>query len=818
MLSKLFNRRNIILPMSTDKKFVCIHGHFYQPPRENAWLEVLETQDSAAPFHDWNERINFECYAPNARARILDDVGYIRQVVNNYTRMSFNFGPTLLSWMEQADPETYRAIIEADRASVAKFDGHGSAIAQVYSHLIMPLANARDQRTQLEWGLYDFEQRFGRKSEGIWLAETAVDHATLELLVDYGLKYTILAPRQAKAVRPTADAAWIHLDHAAVDPRRPYRCILPSGREITLFFYDGHVAQAVAFEGLLNDGALLANRLVQTLDQDDQVQLAHIATDGESYGHHHKKGEMALASCLDMLENHADVELTNYGAFLAQHPATWEVEIYENSSWSCVHGVERWRSDCGCHSGGRPDWTQAWRKPLRETLDWLRDQLIPIYEFKANELLLDPWAARNAYIRIILDRSDDNWQTFCSAHAKGALTEAQQIQLQRLLEMQRHAVLMYTSCGWFFDEISGLETNQILQYANRAIYYARQVIGIDLHQEFVERLATAPSNVYENGAVSYQKNVVPARVNLERVGMHFAVASLFEQYPEQMELFNYRTECEVFEKLVAGKQTLAIGRVTVRSRITRSRKHFSFAALHLGQQNIIGNISTQMDAASFREMLAELRTAFETSDLGRVIVLMQDYIGSDKFSIQELFVDEKRKVLKRITDRSLRHIRRDFRQIYDSNYQLMTGMQSSEIPLPEAYRTAIKYVLNEDLHQFFQDDHLDQRMLKRLVSEFEKWGVSFTSLAQLSLKAGERLFKALRQLDKEADLARLQRIVYSLKQVRALDIELDLWKSQNLLVDRLPIWRENSLGEEWTLLLDELSDLLKVRVEVLVAG
>ncbi|RME92945.1 MAG: DUF3536 domain-containing protein, partial [Bacteroidetes bacterium] len=650
----------------------------------------------------------------------------------------------------------------------------------------------------------------------IWLAETAVDRDTLELLVDYDIKYTILAPRQAKAVRPAADAPWTNLDHAAVDPRRPYRCVLPSGREITLFFYDGHVAQAVAFEGLLNDGALLANRLVYTLDQNDSVQLAHIATDGESYGHHHKKGEMALASCLDILEHHDRVQLTNYGAFLAKHPPVWEVEIYDNSSWSCVHGVERWRSNCGCNSGGHPTWTQAWRKPLRDTLDWLRDELIPVYESQAQKLLRDPWGARDAYIQIILNREDSNWHHFCQTHALKALTEQEQIQLQRLLEMQRHAILMYTSCGWFFDEISGLETNQILQYANRAIYYARQVADVELHEEFVKRLAAAPSNTYENGAVSYQKNVVPARVNLERVGMHFAVASLFEQYPERMKLFNYTTECEVFEKLVAGKQTLAIGRVTVRSRITRSRKHFSFAALHLGQQNIIGNISTQMDGASFQEMLHELTAAFETSDLGRVIALMQDYISSDKFSIQQLFVDEKRKVLKRITDRSLRHIRRDFRQIYDSNYQLMTGMQNSEIPLPEAYRTAIKYVLNEDLHQFFQEDHLDQRMLRRLVSEFKKWQVGFSSLPQLSLKAGERLYKALQQLDEQPNSELLQRIVYSLQQVEALRIELDLWKSQNLFVDRFPAWQaQTDLGPAWRALLLELGNLLKVRLQVL---
>lgn len=780
--------------MNKDHKFVCIHGHFYQPPRENAWLEVLETQDSAAPFHDWNERINFECYAPNARARILDEQGYIRKIVNNYASMSFNMGPTLLSWMEKADPVTYQAILAADKASLKRFSGHGSAIAQVYSHLIMPLANERDQRTQVAWGLYDFEQRFGRPAEGIWLAETAVDNATLEILVDFGITYTVLAPRQAKAVRPNDATEWIGLDHAAVDPRRPYRCVLPSGREITLFFYDGHVAQGVAFEGLLNDGALLANRLIYTLDSSDEVQLAHIATDGESYGHHHAKGEMALASCLDILDNHDDVTLTNYGELLALHPATWEVEIYDNSSWSCVHGVERWRSNCGCNSGGRPNWTQAWRSPLRETLDWLRDQLIPVFEKEAGELLRDPWAARNEYIQVIHERTEDNWKAFCAKQAKKRLTNAEQIQLRRLLEMQRHAVLMYTSCGWFFDEISGLETNQILQYANRAIYYARQVGNLNLHGEFVAKLAAAPSNVYENGAVSYRNNVVPARVTLERVGMHYAVASIFEQFPEKMELFNYTTEVETLKKLHAGEQRLAIGRVTIRSRITGSRKHFSFAALHLGQQHIIGNISTQMDSGTFEAMIAATEEAFRLPDLGRVIGIMQEYIGSDKFSIWHLFRDEKRKVIKEINDRNLERVSLDFRQIYNSNYQLMVGMRSSDIPLPEAYLTAIKYVLNEDLHQFFEVDYLDQRRLEHLVDEFAKWGVSVTQVSELRLAAGERVFQALQQIATvEHPLEQLGKIVQTLEKLQQLGIKLDLWKSQNYFFDHYASWQPSGL-------------------------
>ena len=800
--------------MDKNKKFACIHGHFYQPPRENAWLEVLETQDSAAPFHDWNERINFECYAPNARARILNQEGYIHKILNNYARISFNFGPTLLSWMESADPKTYNAILAADRQSIEYYDGHGSALAQVYSHLIMPLANERDKQTQVAWGIRDFEHRFGRKPAGIWLAETAVDKATLEVLVDYDIQFTILAPRQAKAVRASDDDSWIQLDHATVDPRRPYKVQLDSGRSITVFFYDGHVSQGVAFEGLLNNGPRFAERIIQTVDKSDEVQLAHIATDGESYGHHHKKGEMALADCLRYLEDHEEVTLTNYAAFLAEHPAQWEAEIYENSSWSCVHGVERWRSNCGCNSGGRPGWTQAWRAPLRETLDWLRDLLIPIYEEKAAQYLHDPWQARNAYIDIILDRSDKVWEQFVAEYVKKELSEEEETTLRRLLEMQRQAMLMYTSCGWFFDEISGLETNQILQYANRAIYYAKQVAGVELNAEFVERLAKAPSNVHENGAVSYQKFVEPARVNLERVGMHFATASIFEQFPEKMTLFNYTTESEVIEKMVAGEQCLVVGRVSIRSRITRSRKHFSYAALHLGQQNIIGNLSTQMSRKDFDHMLEAATEAFRTPDLGKVIAIMQNFIGSDKFSIWHLFRDEKRKVLREITDRSLRAIEIDFRDIYNSNYQLMTSMLNSDIPLPEAYRAAIKYVLNEDLTAFFRQKELDRRQLRHLVAEFQKWDVAVENAPEVSLLAENRLFqeqKALLPEPKYQD--RLKGLVTVLNLVNELKLSVNLWRSQDLFYARREAMSKNidiAEDERWQKYIDRLGELLKV--------
>ena len=319
-------------------KYLCIHGHFYHPPRENAWLEEIEIQDSAAPYHDWNSRICAECYAPNALARVLDGNKDLIDLTNNYSRISFNFGPTLLSWMEKEEPQVYQAVQEADRISRKRFGGHGSAIAQVYNHMILPLANAHDKQTQVRWGIADFEKRFGRKPEAIWLAETACNTPTLEVLADEGMKFVILAPGQCARVRKIGENKWQEVG-SRVDPKRAYRCNLPSGKSIALFFYDGPVSQGIAFSDTLSSGEKFASRLLGTYNAGDEAQLMHIATDGETYGHHQKFAEMALAYCLKKVEETSGVELTVYGEFLEKYPPQYEAQIVENTSWSCFHGV-----------------------------------------------------------------------------------------------------------------------------------------------------------------------------------------------------------------------------------------------------------------------------------------------------------------------------------------------------------------------------------------------------------------------------------------------------------------------------------------------
>ncbi len=503
------------------ERFICIHGHFYQPPRENPWLEAVELQDSAYPYHDWNEKITAECYAPNATSRILDGDGYILYLVNNYAKMSFNFGPTLLAWMEKNAPDVYEAILEADKLSRELFEGHGSAMAQAYNHMIMPLATRRDKETQIIWGLKDFQRRFGRDPEGMWLPEAAVDLETLDLMALHGIKFTVLAPRQAQRIKPIGDGPWKDVRGGKIDPTRPYRCFLPSGRDITLLFYDGPISQALAFEGLLDSGEALSHRLLGAFSKDRaHAQLVHIATDGESYGHHHRKGDMALAYAIHYIESNNLAEITNYGRYLERQPPTHQVEIFENSSWSCVHGIERWKADCGCNSGGYPNWKQAWRKPLREAFDWMRDTLEPAYESAASTLLKDPWAARNDYIDVILDRSSENVSEFLALHAVRDPDESERVSILRLLELQRHLMLVYTSCGWFFDELSGLETVQVIQYAGRAIQLAKQLFGDAVEPRFLQLLSMAKSNLQEHrdGRTIYEKWARPAMLDLIRVG------------------------------------------------------------------------------------------------------------------------------------------------------------------------------------------------------------------------------------------------------------------------------------------------------------
>ena len=684
-------------------RYVCVHGHFYQPPRENPSLEYVELQDSAYPYHDWNERITAECYGPNAFSRILDTDNRIARIVNNYSQISFNFGPTLLSWLQDRAPHVYSSILDADKQSQLHFGGHGNAIAQAYNHMIMPLANARDKRTQAIWGLRDFQHRFGRMPEGMWLPETAVDLETLEVLAELGIKYTILAPRQASKVRKIGGRTWKDVSGDRIDPTRAYLIRLPSRRRMNLFFYDGPIARAVAFEGLLNNGVSFANRLISGFsDTRDWPQLLHIATDGESYGHHHHFGEMALSYALDHIESGNLAKITNYGEFLEKHPATHQVEIFENSSWSCVHGVERWRSNCGCNSGGHGDWNQEWRAPLRAALDWLRDTLAPCFEERAKTLLKDPWAARSDYIEVILDRSEESVQRYFAKHASHPFEPQERIAALKLLEMQRHAMLMYTSCGWFFDELSGIETVQVIDYAGRALQLAMEVFqSPELESQFLAHLADAHSNLpeHKDGATIYEKFVKPAVVDLPKLAAHYAIRSVFEPYGDHAQIYSYTVDREDFALAETGKMKLVTGRARFTSRITGENSSLGFCVLNFGDYNVSGGVREFPDPAAFAQAAAALAEAFNHGDSADVLRLLDSSFDHNLYSLKSLFRDDQRKILQIVLQSTLAQAEMLVRQQYGEYAPLMRFLADLHVEQPKLFRTLAEAALNSELQQ-----------------------------------------------------------------------------------------------------------------------
>jgi alpha-amylase/alpha-mannosidase (GH57 family) len=762
-------------------RYVCIHGHFYQPPRENPWLEEVELQDSAYPFHDWNERITEECYAPNTASRILNTEKRIVEIVNNYAKISFNFGPTLLFWIERHSAAVYEAIIEADQRSRERFSGHGSAIAQVYNHVVMPLATTRDKRTQVIWGIRDFEHRFGRKPEGMWLAETAVDLETLEILAEQGIAFTILAPHQAQRVRGLEEE-WRDVSSAGVDPRMPYQCRLPSGKTITLFFYDGPASRDVAFGGLLRSGEDFASRLLGLFSEAEGPQIAHIATDGESYGHHHRFGDMALAYALHHIESNNLATITNYGEYLEKFPPAFEVEIFENTSWSCTHGIERWRKDCGCNTGAHPGWTQGWRAPLREAMNWLRDTLAGLYEREMSAYVRDPWQARDDYISVILDRSAQSVESFLSHQCTRDLSRGERTKLLKLLEMQRHAMFMFTSCAWFFDDISGIETIQVMQYASRAMQLATEMNGEDLEPRYLEALKQAPSNVseFKNGAEVWEAFVRPATIDLLRAGAHYAISSLFEEYPETIQMFSYTTSSEVYELEAAGIQRLAVGKALVHSDITGEEKEIGFAVLHLGNHNLIGGVREYMGDEPFSGMCREIKKAFGRSDITEIIRLMDTYFETHNYSLWHLFKDEQRKVLNKILESTLREIEASFRQIYERHYPVMQVMREMRIPLPKAFATATELIIGHDMSQELEREELDFEEIGRLVKEVKRWSLDLDRKS-LGFVVTEKINSLMRELSHEPDrVALLETIENLLVNLSDLSLETDLWIAQNV--------------------------------------
>jgi alpha-amylase/alpha-mannosidase (GH57 family) len=789
----------------------------------------VEVQDSAYPYHDWNERITVECYAPNAASRIFDAEGKIIDIVNNYSKISFNFGPTLLSWLERHRPDVHQGIIDADRLSRDRFSGHGSAIAQVYNHMIMPLANRRDKITQVLWGIRDFVRRFDRFPEGMWLPETAVDIKTLEVLAENGIAFTVLAPQQAGKTRQIGEKEWRSVQGGHVDPTMAYLCRLPSGRTINLFFYDGPISGDIAFGGLLESGETFANRLAGAFSQRrDWSQIVHIATDGETYGHHHYMGDMALAYCLDLIEAESMGRVTIYGEFLEKHPPTHEVEIVEKSSWSCIHGIERWRDNCGCHSGMHPGWVQTWRKPLRDAMERLRDWLGPFFELEASKYLKSPWEARNDYIEVILDRTRENVDAFLSRHAVRSLSGEEKSRVLRLMEMQRYSMLTFTSCGWFFDEVSGLETTQVMQYAARAIQLAEEVWGVRLENFFLEILEEAQSNIpgISSAARAYEMYVKPSSIDLLRVGAHYASSAIFREPGEEARIshiYCYAAEDESYRSLEEGPTRLGLGRVRVVSDITLDESALSFATLYRGGHELVCGVKESMGESVFRAMSREIEKAFKDRDVPLVVRAIDKHFGDHRYTLRHLFRDEQHKILNILLRGEMEETEAAFSRIIERNYSMIGFLNEIQMPVPKPLAFMAEFVLNMKFQKIFEQEEPDLNSLEKLIDELGKLHVTLDNTA-LEFVSGKRINELFNRVSgRPEDISLLERIERFFVLLSGMNLDLNLWRAQNMyfaLAKELSpkisagAGKGDPLAQRWLEVFRKLSDHLHVKIGV----
>lgn len=767
-------------------RYLCLHGHFYQPPRENPWLDTIEVQDSASPYHDWNARITAECYWPNAAAHRLGGDNRITAIANNYESMSFNFGPTLTAWLARSEPELLACLVDADRVSCERHSGHGNAIAQVYGHAILPLANPRDKLTQVAWGMRDFEFRFGRRPTGLWLSETAADTPTLEALATHNLAFTILAPHQAKRVRKIGETEWQEVNEETINTRRPYLCRLPGGKQIVLFFYDARIARGVAFEHLLDSGERFVERLMAGFQSDtDEPQLVHVATDGETYGHHHRFGEMALAYALQEIERRGLARITNYSEFLAMHPPQWEVEIVERTSWSCAHGVERWRADCGCRTGGLPGWTQQWRAPLRAALEWLGGELDALFERQAGALLRDPWEARDAYIDLVLNRSPQRRNEFCMRQAGRILAPAEQQLVLKLLELQRHRLLMFTSCGWFFDELSGLEGTQILRYAARAAEIAKEC-GRALEAEFVERLRRAPSNLSDvgDGGQLYLQSVRPTRVDFSRVVANLAIGQILEPKLSHEIPLAFAVQRKDYAEENYGVTALGVGQMEVESLATQESRTFVVAVLKLSAHDVHCVVREDITASAYAPMKTALLETFARHSLSEVVRRLDRTFGEEYFTAKDLFIDDRRRVLAQVGEAMLARLEDTYWRLYRENRRLMEYLRELNVPLPHGFSLAAEFLVNRTFSRVIarvieREPQADE--VEEVLREARKWQVPLaTKEAELLVtRAIEEHIVALLADRLSNGVTIASRLLQIAEHV---NLRLNLWRAQSLFV------------------------------------
>ena len=784
-----------------NKKFLIIHGHFYQPPRESPWLGAIEYQPSAAPYANWNARISRECYAPNGQARLLGKDGSIARIINNYEHLSFNFGPTLLKWLQEDDPYTYRLIIEADKKAAAEKKGHGPALAQVYNHLIMPLANRRDRVTQVRWGIKDFISRFGRQPEGMWLAETAVDLETIKILAQEGIKFTILSQTQAQAILPLGDKTGLWQDAAGgkIDPREPYRIFWGTKPDeyLDVFFYDGPVSRAIAFEKLLSSGATFLARINEAFGAphaDGSPRLVNLATDGESYGHHFAFGDMALSWLFDHLEEgKSDITLTNYGEYLELFPPKKEVRIYENSSWSCVHGVERWRSDCGCNTGGGPDSNQKWRKPLRDGLNWLRDQLATSFMDTARIHLKDPWAARDDYVDVLLaDYSQESKKNFLEKHQARKLSAAEQGSVFELLESQLMSLYMFTSCGWIFNDLVGLEPIQNLRYALRAIELDQQYSRVDLVEGLLNFLSLAEPNdkTYQNGLDVWQKLVATESLNNRLLAAHWAASAILDA-PGVLSFFKMpQMEEKVVTKLHGNGVIVLAGQVDIFDRRTGETSTELCLALYSGSSHLAILVSeplqangreSWLDKKNLSSALGDNLTASSALNIWEAMVKLTPL--SSRFMMDNLLPSLQRICLTSMVDDFFSELKDYTREAFHMQQHLLMMHRNSGRPMDWMEQFVFRVMGEAELERLLAPAAIGHPInmvaLENILGKRGLVGIAKNEPI-LARKLEKFLVTSFERLEQALDPHQLlPEILALLQMVKKENFDIDLWASQN---------------------------------------
>ena len=766
--------------MSKDPIPVVLHAHFYQPPRDNPWTEAVERETSAAPFHDWNERIETECYGANAHARIFGDGSRIVDIVNNYEFLSFNVGPTLFSWLASNAPDTCSRIVDADRRSLAR-TGHGNAIAQAYSHAILPLCNSRDRDTQVRWGIADFRHRFGRAPEAMWLPETACNTATADALARHDMRYLILSPHQAERIRPDG-GAWVDVSAGTIDPRRPYRLALPEGRSIVCFFYDGAVAHAMSFEAVLDTSRGLAERLRAVADVDRGAsQLVHVATDGETYGHHRRFADRSLAYFLGHEAAAHGLSLTNYAAYLDGVSVQDEVELKEGAdgmgtAWSCAHGLGRWTTDCGCNSGMRPGWRQPWRTPLRLALDRLRDHAAEVFEEIAGDGLRDVWEARDDYIEVILTPRDDVRDAFLTRHARRMFGTKERERIFSMLEAHRMTQLMYASCGWFFDDLAGLETTQILKYAGMAMQLLESAGGRSHLPSFLEVLATAQSNdpAEGNGADVFQRHVAPWEVTPQRRVARSASRLLFGDAPvvERDDAFEVKTLDR--EVLAHGSHRMVVGRARVVRLRTEQATEITYGAAALPERDMHCGVLLSKDANAYAGLLDEAREIFRQPTTPEIIRLIDRHLGPEFFSVRELSDAGRAEFIENMVTDLVDRLGASYGFLYDEHRRTIEAFERAGVSVPRELRIIAEYTLARrlDAAVLDADDCADPSLLRSAVDvsrEARELGMKLAA-PRSAARLADLLEEAAKRLERERDAATARRVLDLLELSDALDV------------------------------------------------